>query len=254
MSELSEGGLIIEVALLRRAGIGPNGLVGVGIDLLEHVSLDAVLDVSRELLLVELRVLLLQLVHVLRDGLAEDLIAMLLRVVLLVLAAVAIEASVLVRNVQTAVVRSLQHCEHARSRRRATQTHIQVAAERTLLAQLRYVVRLLLSLAGLHLTVHLLVALVHLSHAQLRQQTTSHQQTRAVRGSVVRQTQLHSVARELSRGSSTQHTVTSDISRNNLGNHLVVGDAHHQTVLGGVVLVLRLDDQSLTGIVIGLTL
>ena len=254
MSELLEGGLVIEVALLGGAGIRADRLVRVRVDLLQHVSLDAVLDVARELLLVQLRVLLLQLVHVLRDRRAEDLIAVLLRVVLLVLAAVAIEAGVLVRDVQTAVVRALQHREHARSRRRAAQTHVQVAAERTLLAQLRHVVRLLLALAGLHLAVHLLVALVHLRHAQLRQKTASHQQTRAVGSSVVRQTQLHSVAGELRRGSSAQNAVTDDLGRHDLGNHLVVGDAHHQAVLGGVVLVLGLDDQSLTSVVVGLSL
>ena len=254
MSELLEGGSIVEVALLGGGRIRADRLVRVRVDLLQHVSLDSVLDVARELLLVELRVLLLQLVHVLRDGGAEDLVAVLLRVVLLVLAAVAIEASVLVRDVQTTVVRALQHSEHAGSRRRAAQTHIQVAAERTLLAQLRDEVRLLLALAGLHLTVHLLVALVHLGHAQLRQQTASHQQTRAVRSSVVRQTQLHSVAGKLGRRGSAQNAVTNDLSRHDLSNHLVVGDAHHQAVLGGVVLVLGLDDQSLTSVVVGLTL
>ena len=157
-------------------------------------------------------------------------------------------------DVQTTVVAALQRGEQASTRRRAAQTHIQVAAERTLLAQLRHVVRLLLALARLDLAVDLLVALVHLRHAQLRQQTSRAQQTRAVGGSVVGQTQLHAVAGQLRGSGRAQHTVTNDLRRHDLGDHLVVGDAHHQSVLGGVVLVLGLDDQSLAGIVIGLAL
>ena len=228
--------------------------MSVRVDVLQHVSGDAVLDVARELLLVQLAVLLLQRVHVLGDGLAEDLVSVGLRVVLLVLAVVSVEAGVLVGDVQTAVVRSLQHCEHTSACRRATQTHVQIAAERTLLTQLSHVVSALLALARLDLTVHSLVALVHLIRSQLRQQTTSHQQTCAVGSGVVRQTQLHTVARKLRRRCCAQHTITDDLSRHDLGNHLVVRDTDHQTVLGSVVLVLGLNDQSLTSIVVGLSL
>lgn len=38
------------------------------------------------------------------------------------------------------------------------------------------------------------------------------------------------------------------------GTYIAVGEADDETVLGGVVLVLRLGDQTLTGVVVGLSL
>ena len=254
MSELLERSSVVEVGLLGGSRIGTNSLVGIGVDVLQHIAGDSVLDVARELLLVQLGILLLQSVHVVGNGLTEDLVAVSLSVVLLVLTAVTVETLVAVGNIQTTIVAALQHGEHASTGRGAAQTHIQVAAEGTLLAQLGDVVRLLLSLASLDLSVDLLVALVHLGHAQLGQQTASAQQTRAVSSGVVGQTQLHSVTRKLSGGGGAEHTVSNDLSRNDLSNHLVVGDTGHESVLGGVVLVLGLDDQSLTSVVVGLSL
>lgn len=39
-----------------------------------------------------------------------------------------------------------------------------------------------------------------------------------------------------------------------LGTYVTVGEPHDESVLGGIVLVLRLSDQPLTGIIIGLSL
>ena len=218
MSELLERSSVVEVGLLGGSRIGADSLVGIGVDVLQHIAGDSVLDVARELLLVQLGILLLQSVHVVSNGLTEDLVAVSLSVVLLVLTAVTVETLVAVGNIQTTIVAALQHGEHASTGRGAAQTHIQVAAEGTLLAQLGDVVRLLLSLASLD------------------------------------QTQLHSVTRKLSGGGGAEHTVSNDLSRNDLSNHLVVGDTGHESVLGGVVLVLGLNDQSLTSVVVSLSL
>ena len=254
MGELLEGGSIVEVGLLGGSGISADGLVGVGVDLLEHVSSDTGLDVARELLLVHLGVLLLEAVHVLGDGLSEDLIAVSLSVVGLLLAVVTVEADVTVGDIETSIVATLQHGEHTGSGGSAAETNIEVAAERTLLTELSHVVGLLLTLAGLDLSIDLLVTLVHLSHAELGQQTASAQETGAVSSGVVGETELHSVAGELSRGGRADHAVTNDLGSDDLSNDLVVGDTGHESVLGSVVLVLGLDDQSLTSIVISLSL
>lgn len=254
VSELLEGGGVVEVGLLGGSGISADLLVGVGVDLLEHVSGDSGLDVARELLLVHLGVLLLEGVHVLGDGLSEDLVAVSLSVVGLLLAVVTVEADVTVGDIETSIVAALQHGEHTSSGGSTAETNIEVAAERTLLADLSDVVGLLVTLAGLNLTIDLLVTLVHLSHAELGQQTASAQETGAVSSGVVGETQLHSIAGELSGGGRADHAVTNDLGSDDLGNDLVVGDTGHESVLGGVVLVLGLDDQSLTSVVVGLSL
>lgn len=53
---------------------------------------------------------------------------------------------------------------------------------------------------------------------------------------------------------SGEDNVTRDLGVDDLGNDVRVGEADNQSVLGGVVLILILDDKALTSVVIGLTL
>lgn len=52
----------------------------------------------------------------------------------------------------------------------------------------------------------------------------------------------------------SNNTVSFQPGIGDLATDVLVGDAHDHAVLGGVVLVLGLNDESLAGIVIGLTL
>lgn len=56
------------------------------------------------------------------------------------------------------------------------------------------------------------------------------------------------------RVSGSQNDITLDLGINDLTDDIGVSDTDNETVLGGVVLVLVLDDQTLTSIVIGLSL
>ena len=68
-------------------------------------------------------------------------------------------------------------------------------------------------------------------------------------GSPVRQTMVDTVTRELLRGRGAENEVALEARVDDLHNHLLVGEADDQAVLRGVVLVLRLGDQALAGIV-----
>ena len=73
-------------------------------------------------------------------------------------------------------------------------------------------------------------------------------------GSPVRQTMVDTVTRELLRGRGAENEVALEARVDDLHNHLLVGEADNQAVLGCVVLVLGLGDQTLAGIVISLSL
>lgn len=47
---------------------------------------------------------------------------------------------------------------------------------------------------------------------------------------------------------------TFETSISNLGDDVAVGDTNDHSVFGSVVLILRLDNQTLSGIIVGLTL
>lgn len=69
-------------------------------------------------------------------------------------------------------------------------------------------------------------------------------QQRGSRTYVVRQPDLHSVPRQLVSVGGRHDVVSFDLGVGNLGNDVLVGAANHQAVLGGIVLVLVLDDQA----------
>lgn len=67
-------------------------------------------------------------------------------------------------------------------------------------------------------------------------------------------TYLDAIVGQLVRVGRADNTVTLDTSVCDLSGNVFVGQTHNQTVLGGVVLVLVLESQTLPGIVIGFTL
>ena len=71
--------------------------------------------------------------------------------------------------------------------------------------------------------------------------------------SPVGQAVVDAVSRELLRGRSRENEVTLQTRVDDLHDDLLVGEADDKSVLGSIVLVLGLGDQSLAGIVIGLS-
>lgn len=63
---------------------------------------------------------------------------------------------------------------------------------------------------------------------------------------------VDTIARELLRGRSSEDEVTLQAGVHNLADNLLIREAHNKTVLRRVVLVLRLGDEPLACIVVGL--
>ena len=64
---------------------------------------------------------------------------------------------------------------------------------------------------------------------------------------------LDSVALEFVSICSAEDLVACDLGSNNLTDNIFVGEANNEAVLGSVVFVLGLGDQTLAGVVVGLS-
>ena len=102
-------------------------------------------------------------------------------------------------------------------------------------------------------TVNLDLALVERVKTELVEDAAADEETGAVGGGVVGQTDWDTVAWELMSVSGADNNVTLETGIGDLGDDVLVRDADYQSVFWGVVLVLVLDTQALTGEVIGLT-
>lgn len=104
------------------------------------------------------------------------------------------------------------------------------------------------------LSIRLLNTREGLVEAELLEDTASKEQASGVGGSPVGKTVLDAVGLEFVGVGSGEDLVTGDFRGDDLSDDVAVGEADNQAVLGGVVLVLGLGDQALTGIVVGLSL
>jgi len=226
--------------------IGADLLVSLSVHVLDIIGTDFGSDVARELLLVSLLIILEESLHVLLDVAAEDVLLVDLSIggVILTEAGGTREATVVVGDIQTTIASTLHAAEQASTSGGAAQTNIEEGLERGLSFGVSLDVEVLTVDVGATLVVQ----------TELGVHAASQQQAGAVSCGVVGQTNLDAVAGELV-GVSSQHAdIVSHVSGENLADNILVGDADDETVLGGLVLVLVLDDQPLTGMVVGLVL
>jgi len=283
--ELSEP-LSALVVLEDESGLGGDDLrlvvllVGLLVDgVLSDLSVDVLVEGSEvldlgggesllpagELLVEELLVLLLELFVVLLDVLTEDVLSMFvsverggLVVITFLLASLALggnlngntvsgESLLVVRDVETTITSTLQGAENSVSGGGADKTDIEVGLERTsvFLDVVQNTEELSVDLGG---------TLVHVSHFLLGEETTGGEETGGVGSGVVGKTSLETETLKLERISGNHGVITSDGGVHNLGDDSSVGSADDKSVLSGVVLVLVVDDESLSGEVVGLSL
>lgn len=218
-----------------------------------------------ELLVEELLVLLLELFIVLLDVLTEDVLSMFvsverggLVVITFLLASLALggnlngntvsgESLLVVRDVETTITSTLQGTEHSVSGGGADKTDIEVGLERTsvFLDVVQNTEELSVDIGG---------TLVQVSHFLLGEETAGGEETGGVGSGVVGKTSLETESLKLERISGNHGVITSDGGVHNLGDDSSVGSADDKSVLSGVVLVLVVDDESLSGEVVGLSL
>ena len=96
------------------------------------------------------------------------------------------------------------------------------------------------------------VTLVRLREVVLGKEATSAEKSGGVGGGIVGEASLHAELRELVRVRRADGHVSLDGGVDHLADHIAVGEADGEPVLGGVVLVLVLEDQALAGVVVRL--
>lgn len=98
------------------------------------------------------------------------------------------------------------------------------------------------------------VTSIHGVKTNLLEKSSGDKETGGIGRGVVGQTGVQSPLLEFKRVSGSENSVTLDGGVDNLGDHSVVGDSGHKSVLGGVVFILVLDNQSLSGEVVSFSL
>jgi hypothetical protein len=103
-------------------------------------------------------------------------------------------------------------------------------------------------------TIGLSETFVLVSKTELGESTTSKKETGGISGSPVSQTTLNTITGKFMSISSRENEITLELGVDDLTDNVLVGETDNQSILRRVVLVLGLNDKSLTSIVIGLTL
>lgn len=223
--------------------------MGLSVELLNVTSLNTSLLVLVELGGETLLIVVGKTLHVLSDVATEDVVAESLSVELLGLDVETGEAALGVGDEDTTVGGTLHGTEDTGTSGGTGKTDIKESLEGAAGALVG-----LSSLGEGVLTIGLLNTGELLIQAELLEGTAGKEETGGVGGSPVGQTVGDAIALELVGVGAGEDLVTGDLRVDDLGDDVAVGEADDQAVLGGVVLVLGLGDQALTGIVVGLTL
>jgi hypothetical protein len=239
-------GLLLLGAILLLVGVLTDLLVGILVELLKTIGLEVVIDVAGELGLVTLLVVIGEGLHVLSDVAGEDVLAESLGVELLGLDVETGEAVLGVGNEETTVGGTLHGTEDTGTSGGAGETNIKEDLEGAALLTVD-----LDGLGDVVLTIGLLDTGEVLVELKLLEDTAGKEKTGGVGGRPVGQTVGNAVGLELVGIRGHEDLVAGDLGGDDLANNVLVGEADDEAVLGRIVLVLRLGDQPLTGIVIG---
>ena len=213
-------------------GVGTDGFMGLGVHGFQVVSSDASLDEAAELTSISFGLIFLQLTHVIGNMTTEQVLAQNFSVQSALGSIVAGETLFAVGNVQSTINGTLEGSEALGTSAGTSQTDVQESLESTT-------------------TVFFIE--FGLVETKLDEGTASAQQTSAVDGRVVGQTNLDTESREFVSISSSQNDITLNLGVDDLADDVSVSDTDNEAVLGSVVLVLVLDDQALASIVVSLS-
>mmetsp|Transcript_32902 Transcript_32902/g.75764 ORF Transcript_32902/g.75764 Transcript_32902/m.75764 type:complete len:334 (+) Transcript_32902:300-1301(+) len=244
-----------KVLLLGGARIFTNSFVDSLVHFLQTIGLQVIGKVGCKVLLVLLVIFLIEVFHVFSYVSSKDAFTMHVGIVLLGVPIVSRKTFFGMGNVQTSIGGTLEGTKDAIARSGGLAADVQEATEGALvLVDLIHIVLFLIILGTHHLTIDFCVSLVGVIQSELLQETPGDQQSRAVGSSVVLESDLESIAMQFLRVGLAEDTVTIHQGVHDLADHLTIGEAHHQTVFGGLVLVLVLATETLALTVIGLAL
>jgi len=152
----------------------------------------------------------------------------------------------LVRDVETTVTGTLHGSEDTVTGGGADETDIEESLERS-----RSVLN---SLNVVDITVNLAGSLVFVSELEAGEESSGGEETNTVSSGVVGGSSVKSVLRKFLRVSVDHDTITFEGGVDDLADDSLVGSSDNESVLSGVVLILVLEDQSTSGVVVGLSL
>ena len=152
----------------------------------------------------------------------------------------------LVRDVQTTITSTLEGTEDTVTGSGADETNIEESLERS--------GRVLNGLHVVSITINLSGTGVFIGELEVGEESSGGEETNTVGSSVVGGSTGKSVFMEFLRVSIDKDLVTFEGGIDDLADDSLVGSSDNESVLSGVVLVLVLEDQSTSGVVIGLSL
>lgn len=240
-------GLLGLSALDLLEGILTDLLVRVLVQLLQSIGLYLVIDVALELGLVSLLIVIGQGLHVLGNVSSEDVLAEGLGVELLGLHVETGESVLGVGDENASIGSTLHGAEDTGTGGGSLETNVKEGLERA-------ASRLPLGgLGQLVFSISLLNTLEVSVHAELLEDTAGDQETSAVCSSPVGKAVLDAIGSELVGVGRAEDLVAGDLGGHDLHDDVTVGESDHEAVLGRIVLVLGLGDETLARIVIGLS-
>ena len=225
-------------------------------DSLKIITLDTGSLGNSELGGESLLVLLSELVHVLSDVTTEDVLASDLEVGLSTLLSGGTgETASGVGNVDTTIASTLDGSEDTRTGGGAVKTNIKDSLEGATGVSIntRLIDGLSISLTNVVVTVHGILGAEE-GKLEVSVDLASKEETGSIGSSPRVEAELEAIAGKLVAVSSADNAVTVDVGSNDSNNNITVGETNNETVLGSSVLVLVLPDETLTSVVVGLSL
>jgi hypothetical protein len=156
------------------------------------------------------------------------------------------ETVTVVGDKDTTIGSTLHGTENTSTSGGTSETDIEESLERTR--------SILSSFNQLNGTIGFSETFVLVSKTELGKSTTGKEETSSVSRSPVGQTTLNTVTGKFVSIGSREDEITLELGVDDLTDNVLVGETDNQSILGRVVLVLGLNNESLTSIVVGLTL
>jgi len=230
------------ILLLRSFGIGADGRVGFFVDAFEVLSNNSFLDEFRELALKGLLIIVQKGLHIIGDVLTEDVLPVDVRFEFFPFRVPAGESLLTVRDIKTTVNSSFQNAKNPRPRRGPVKTHVQNGMEGFGLTSSLFDAVVLAS--------DILLSLVHPIQTQFLEESPGKKESGAVGGGIVGKTDLYSVAGELMGVCGANDDITLNPGVSDLSSNVLVGESYNHAMFRRIVLILILDDKSLSRIVV----
>jgi len=225
--------------------LGTDGIVARAVHIFKTISVDTGGDELRELLGISFLILFLEVTHVLSNVSTEDVVAVNLGISFKLVTFTLLgtgETTVVVGDVKTTITSTLQGTEDTRTSGSSTKTDIEEGLERSGTIIIGFDVVVFTINLGLSFVIK----------AKLGVDTTGKEETSAISSGIVGQTDLDTISGKLMGVGASEDNIVVHIGLDDLADDILAGDADDETVLGGLVLVLILGNQTLTGIVVSL--